>query len=735
VDRVGRPRFVIAAALAVVLVLAVPASGAGRAAVRRGVRVVRAVTTRVVASRYLRSSLTTPKLQRATPVIRVLANLAGTMSVNNNAAFTPTTTVTIDSSVPCATRIRIGADAPWKSVAVGGHAVAVRSDGTLWSWGTASNGRLGTGSVVNTNTPVRIGAASDWSTVTVSPDASSYALKTDGSLWGWGWNGYYELGDGTNTMRTTPVPLFAGETWRWAGMGSRYGAGLRSDGTLWTWGNNAEGQLGCGDNALHAAKVQVAPGTTWRAAAAGSNHMVALRSDGTLWAWGDNTKGELGQNTTTSANVPVQIGTGNTWTQVAAGALSTYALRADGTLWACGYGWLGQLGNNTPYVDGSKVLVQVNGGAVYRSLFAGNYRVAAIRTDGTLVEWGAQWNGEIGDGTNTNIRAVPTAVAGGATDWTYVALGFTNSAGLRGYAGLSDLYSWGNNGNGTVGDGTNTERWLPTLVYPGSYWQAYASSKPATLSPALPDGLKTATAWYRDDVGNTSTLSDTILLGNAEFALNHGAAYATSTAMSLDSTTSQAQDIKVLPPYQQVFTSMSHAAGLTSGGDLWFWGGDYAGCFGDGRVDAAANPGPRRGPAGPWKSVGVGFDFSVGVKADGSLWTWGLNDRSQLGTSTAAVGSTAVPVRVGTASNWSTVTAGYRHVIALDNTGKAYSFGDNTYYQCGYASPSMQPTPTAVSGTDTYTQVVAGYDFSMGLTPDGRVMQWGPTSGTPTTAP
>ena len=213
------------------------------------------------------------------------------------------------------------------------------TDGTLWTWGYNGNGQLGDNTLTNSNIPVQEYTLSDDWTKVSSGSQHSAAIKSNGTLWTWGYNNSGQLGDGTSTDRLTPVQEATGTAdWVAVAAGSIHTMALKSNGTLWTWGNNSWGQLGDGTTTPRLTPVQEATvATDWNAIAVGTYHTVARKADGTLWSWGQNEFGQLGDGTITGRLTPVQEATEATdWAAVAAGSNHTVALKADGTLWAWG---------------------------------------------------------------------------------------------------------------------------------------------------------------------------------------------------------------------------------------------------------------------------------------------------------------------------------------------------------------------------------------------------------------
>ena len=222
------------------------------------------------------------------------------------------------------------------------HTVYVDETGTLWAWGSNQAGQLGT-ETQETSTDLEgnpIPYASQPLAVmegVVSASAGAdftVALKADGTLWTWGGNDEGQLGTGTTEGSATPVQVLDQVTAVVAG--DYHVAALRTDGTLWMWGSNIDGQLGTGQatEVLQTQPVQVPLNGAVLAVAAGTGHTVAILEDGTLWVWGRNDQGQLGLDPDTAALVPqpTQVTEATGAVDVAAGTYQTACLLSDGTL-------------------------------------------------------------------------------------------------------------------------------------------------------------------------------------------------------------------------------------------------------------------------------------------------------------------------------------------------------------------------------------------------------------------
>ncbi|HEX3856583.1 MAG TPA: hypothetical protein VHY30_04715 [Verrucomicrobiae bacterium] len=211
------------------------------------------------------------------------------------------------------------------------------SDGSLWSWGEERLSwpvlGLKNTKIQNTVSLRRIGSENDWVSVAVG-DSECLAIKSDGTLWSWGENLYYQLGDGTKITRPTPVPSIPGNDWKQAATGTSSFA-IKNDGTLWAWGANGAGDLGIGSikPEIVTNAIQVGISTNWTKIIGGGIQTVGLQSDGSLWFWGSLDGNGRGTN---NFLVPTRVSPDTNWTDVCFGYFTMFALKSDGTLWTWG---------------------------------------------------------------------------------------------------------------------------------------------------------------------------------------------------------------------------------------------------------------------------------------------------------------------------------------------------------------------------------------------------------------
>ena len=249
-----------------------------------------------------------------------------------------------------------------------------------------------------------------------------------------------------------PTPSEAPRNVQQIAAGGDHSLAITADGNLWAWGSNGGGQLGDGTNNDSNVPVRITGLSNVQQIAAGESHSLAITADGNLWAWG------LGDGTDTRSNVPVRVTGLSNVQRIAAGGDHSLAITADGNLWAWGDNFYGQLGDGTN--NASNVPVRVTGlSNVQQIAAAGGVHSLAITADGNLWAWGSNLSGRLGDGTNNNSN-VPVRVTG-LSNVQQIAAGSRHSLAIT---ADGNLWAWGNNNNGRLGNGTNNPSNVPIRV-------------------------------------------------------------------------------------------------------------------------------------------------------------------------------------------------------------------------------------------------------------------------------
>jgi alpha-tubulin suppressor-like RCC1 family protein len=300
-----------------------------------------------------------------------------------------------------------------------------------------------------------------------------------------------------------------------------------------------------------------------------------------------------------------------------------------------------------------------------------------ITASGRAFCWGGNGGGQIGDGTDDNIRLLPTR-AGSESDWQALAVGDTKTCGLRDGA----LYCWG-----AVGAAERVT--TPTRIGTSSAWQSISL---ASHSCGVNAGELFCWGFNGDGRLGTGTLSD-----------YEAEPVRIGTAMN----------------WQAVSVGAQHTCGLRAG-ELYCWGSDESGQLGDGLAAIDDMPPRRIGAASDWTSIASGGGHTCGLRA-GALYCWGGNVDGEVGDGTTTLRS--VPTRVGAQSDWQSVWTGGSHSCG-QRAGALYCWGNNRVGQLGDGTTLARSTPTLIGGATVWQNIALHADHTCGAH-DGVLYCWG----------
>lgn len=590
-----------------------------------------------------------------------------------------------------------GTVAAW-SVTAGNGPNQLRSGlwpyGPLQWWGSGGAGQGGVNPVTaRWSFAQESTAATTWSSVSVGQDHAC-GLRAGGTLWCWGRNADGQLGTGTTTDQDSPVQVGA-STYTRVATGTAHTCAARSDGTLWCWGRNGDGQVGDGTTAQATSPVQVGAGTLAgvTAVAAGAAHSCAIVSSGTtLYCWGRHDEGAVGVGGAAGTrSTPQSVGTG--YLDVGAGRRHTCAVRADTSMVCFGDNTLGQLGDGTATARTTPVTVSTvaTANTAWSSVSAGANHTCARKSAGTLWCFGDATSGQTGSGA-LDPRPWPAQVGAAAT-WSAVRAGGDTTCGLQ----STTLYCWGSAAHGQFGAGQGDDRSTPQPGGSGA-WQSIGVGAHAVCVVSATAGptLSCAGRNVHGTLGIGSTTAESATTATAIGSADWGALSAGSAA----------------------------TCGIRTTATLWCWGSNTWGQLGLGDTTARTTP-AQVGPQA-WRAVSVGGDHACGIRDDSSLWCWGNNAHGQVGDGTTT--DRSAPVQVGSAS-WSAVSAGYRHTCAIAADGRLSCWGDNHTMELGTGTVDVDVTaPALVHPSDTWISVSAGPTFTCAVRSTGTLSCWGDNS-------
>jgi alpha-tubulin suppressor-like RCC1 family protein len=354
--------------------------------------------------------------------------------------------------------------------------------------------------------------------------------------------------------------------------------------------------------------------------AAGGFHALAIKPDGTLLSWGNNGYGQLGNNPTILFNefVPIAVVNATDIVGVAAGHVHSLALKADGTVLAWGNDAGGQLGDNATIEDKAAPVV-VSGANQIIAIAAGYYYSLALKSDGTMLAWGNNSRGQLGDSAIKADKPTPVAVSG-ASDIVAIAAGAEHSLALK---ADGTMLAWGLDVDGQLGDNA----------------QLIDQSLPVPVANAT--GIVSIAAGYNHSLALTS--SGNVLAWGSDFGGQLGDNIAKVNKSTTVSVTGTNQIVAIAAGH-------FHSLALTSSGTMLAWGSDTFGELGDGnQVNPQGLPVTVEN-VNNIVAIDAGGQFSIALKSDGTLQSWGQDNSGQLGNGADAnngSSKTAVSVLLG----------------------------------------------------------------------------------------
>jgi alpha-tubulin suppressor-like RCC1 family protein len=279
-------------------------------------------------------------------------------------------------------------------------------------------------------------------------------------IWGWGDGGGGRLGDGTTTDKCSPVREISSSTdWCSVSAGFGHNAAIKISGQIWSWGRGLCGRLGDGTTVDKCSPVrEISSSTNWCQVATGSYHAAAIKTSGQLWSWGCGNVGQLGDGNDNDRCSPVrELCSDTNWCQVSAGCAHTAAIKTTGQIWSWGCTTCGRLAWVPGALECRRTPIRESSSATdWCQVSAGGSHTAAVKTSGQLWVWGNNNSGRLGDGTVV-IRSSPVREFCSATDWCQVSVGITTVA----IKTTGELWAWGSNVCGRLGDGTTVTRCSP----------------------------------------------------------------------------------------------------------------------------------------------------------------------------------------------------------------------------------------------------------------------------------
>ncbi|OZG49232.1 InlB B-repeat-containing protein [Bombiscardovia coagulans] len=599
------------------------------------------------------------------------------------------------------------------------HSFAFDDKGRMWTWGSNKKGQLGDATTINRSIPVRLqfpdtiptevtfdgkpGTGLDrngdgtWKVITPphaeGPVDARIAWKVSGVpqpdahlTYTYDFDGHivtFDKADGSSPVTKVRVPH--GSPVRWPADPVRAGyifdGWFTADGKAWDFNQIVTQDMtltarwetcNCelkptqgpttGGNTTLLTGLQSPKGITYTQVVAGERVSLASGSNGKIYAWGDNNFGQLGTGNTTSTTTPVEVERGELpagehFLQISPGYEHSAALATNGKIYAWGRNQWGELGNGN--TTDATTPVEVKQGALpagerYIQISVNNDRTIALASNGKAYTWGWNEYGQLGNGNSGvgSYQTTPVEVAQGALPagehFTQVSAGYWHTLAL---ASNGKAYSWGSNGSGQAGDGNRAP---------------YVSQPIEVAQGAIPVG-------------------------------EH---------------------------FTQISAGSGQSLAIASNGKAYAWGG-----LGNGQSNGIYLPQPEelnRGdlPANEhFSQISAGYTHSLAVASNGKTYAWGNNSKGALGIGSTIDQSAPTEVKQGelpVGEHFTYASSGYTHSLALGSNGKIYSWGDNDKNELGNGDNNIQITPVEV-GFSKRPVKVTGITFD---TTDSPAFHW-----------
>ena len=591
--------------------------------------------------------------------------------------------------------------------------VALKADGSVWTWGTNTYGQLGNGTTVASNEPEKVeeieAVVKDISTM----DNHSLALTEEGKVYSFGYNGYGQCGNGTATNVTTPVTVKTLENKKAVELtnivkvkaGKNVSYAIDNEFNLWAWGQ------GYGKYAVKVTKVEnvidvttnyvlTAEGKVYnlsnmeqvltvqrvKALEEGHDHIVMLAENNTAYAIGNNTYGQLGTgNNIDSTNAVVGIRDSEN---------------------------VGLLGN-------------------IKDIRAGNGNTIAITNDGTVYIWGLNdagksgvSTGTTGENTNSNLPVEFTKVLNASI----VELGYNHTS-------ISDtdgfVWNFGKGELGQLGNRENVDSKEPVMV--GTY-EITASANSMTLRVHESKNINAKIDYFNLIKDGEEGIEYTSYNDMVATVDQNGNIEGIATGNTSIEIKQEGLDNKLIIPVEvldadqiakpDVETNGSHTIILKANGTVWSYGTNTYGELGNGTNEESDSPVQVEfGTGTQIVEISAGTEHNIALDTNGTVWTWGRNNYGQLGVT--GLTSSNVPVQVTIPETVVKVVAGNNFSFVIGESGKVYAFGYNVNGELGVGTYKNVTKPTEVLGVENAIDIAGAENHSVLVTNKGEIYTTG----------
>ena len=594
-----------------------------------------------------------------------------------------------------------------------GFTVSLKSDGSVWSWGTNNYGQLGLGNTIAYNEPQKIELTDIIKDVAVGTN-HALALTESGKVYAWGLGNYGQLGQGNGYNQLSPVVVYNTEGKILEDIvkieaGDEVSFAINSKGEVYAWGKNYSSRaqrLNTKENVIDVTSkyILTGDGEVWDIAGEnklvivgkiseideGTDHTVLLAENGLAYAVGDNTYGQLGNGNNVSsidAAVAIRKNESDLFTgikQIKAGDKTTVIVSNEGKVYACGMNDCYELGTDDKDILDINIPRQIENFDDNILVAIGTNHVTAVKSNGTVYDWGNGINGELGN--RKNKASVEPVVVGDfivRTTKNHVSMKVGQTETIEGRVEYFNLF-------------TND---IKEINY---------SSKDSSVADVITnvnsDGI------YEAQI-TANAIGTTTLIASQTGSSNIG-------VIQVEVLQEEAgQTGIVIEP--NVVTTGSHTVSLRADGKVFTWGSNAFGQLGNGTTNDSDEPVEVNFKEGTIiTQVAAGEEYSVALDSEGNVWTWGRNNYFQIG---HTGGDQYTPYKVGGLPKVIKIAAGNYTTMVITENKELYGWGFNGYGNIGIGSYTNKVTASKVVGFEDVIDVSVGKNHTMTLTSDGNV--------------
>ena len=642
---------------------------------------------------------------------------------------------------------KIGSSSTWNAIASGSYHTCGIDNGELFCWGRDNYGQVGNGSGSSSNveTPQKIGSSNTWSAIALG---SYHTCGIDnGELFCWGVDFRGQIGNGSGSTSAIEAPQKIGSSSSWSviAAGDTHTCGI-DNGELYCWGYDSNGQIGNGSGTTSdvEAPQKIGSSSSWSVIAAGRHHTCGI-DNGELFCWGADSNGQIGNGSGSTSDVeaPQKIGNSNTWNAISLGTYHTCGID-NGVLYCWGGDNFGQLGNGYSSTGIVETPTTLEASSNWAIIAAGSTHTCGIKNN-ELYCWGRNNDGQLGNSSKAISSIDAPKIVGDSNTWNIISTGDSYTCGIDN----GELYCWGSNGFGKLGIGSSFSGNIPVpqKINESNTWTAISAGNSHTCG--IDNGE--LYCWGRDSngqVGNGSGSTDDVLspqkigssntwsmisTGNGHTCgIDNGELYCwgvdfagqLGNGSGLTSDMEAPQKIGSSNTWSMISTKEFHTCGIDNG-ELYCWGEDYAGQIGNGSGTTSDVEAPQKiGSSNTWTAISAGNSHTCGID-NGELYCWGQDFNGQIGNGSGSTSNIETPQKVGSSNTWSMISTGGGHSCGIDN-GELFCWGEDYYSQIGNGSGSTSDVeaPQKIGNSGSWNAITLGSYHTCGINSE-KLFCWG----------